>query len=479
MRIRYALCFGLIFFVFISNTNAQKKSDKINMDIQNSAKALGNLFHKKKTTGTESANKTNSLAPKNTSSSNKPASQVAVAKNQPIGDVGKMAAGVKYIDADAFLAFNDGAALVLKGSATGLIDAQGNFISPYNKYKLMPQDEVGMNSRLMYLHAGIFQFINDNGGYINSKGKVICTNGDGSLFNLTPEKQMVIAYTGNSHNGTASQVTYVTSDGNKYILSHNLIYYNEGIGVISAPGPLAYGTLEGKKISGALFDEANAFSDGMALVGKKDAYGQVKYGYINTEGRLVIPYQFSIKPGNFSEGYARVTPKDNSSFEYAYINKKGEVVLKQTLNDIKKYGTFHNFSPLGFAFTGSYFLMPDLSIISKADFFQFYGVPAESYVTDDNLRAVEGEKDQKLYFTSLHSIGPVLKQAGMIGFINLASKTVVMPSFYKLGVFDPVSHLAYAEVVIGKDTHGMAVFRKGYVNEKGEFALVMGSGSKW
>lgn len=242
---------------------------------------------------------------------------------------------------------------------------------------------------------------------------------------------------------------------------------------------MAYVKLDGTKITGYQYYQADAFSDGMAVVGNADAFGQMKYGYINEQGKLVIPLTFSVKPGRFACGYAKVYPRDKSDFEYAFINKKGEIVFKQTHADVKKYGNFPDFYSYGLSMNGSYFLTTDFKIISKADFFTSFGIPAESWLASGIPYQVEGEKDPKLYFTTRYGIEPIFHQGGLIGFINLASKKVVMPSFSRIGRFDPVSHLAYAEIVVGKDNNGQAVMRRGYVNEHGEFVIVQGSGSKW
>jgi hypothetical protein len=68
-----------------------------------------------------------------------------------------------------------------------------------------------------------------------------------------------------------------------------------------------------------------------------------------------------------------------------------------------------------------------------------------------------------------------------IGFINLHSKTVVLPAFSRIGYFDPVSKLAYAEVdtVVKKGGHNAIETTKGYINEKGEWAILQAEGSKW
>jgi hypothetical protein len=97
-------------------------------------------------------------------------------------------------------------------------------------------------------------------------------------------------------------------------------------------------------------------------------------------------------PGDFHARYARVEPRNRSAFEYAYINKKGEVVFKQTADDIKKYGTFKNFHDFGMAFSGGYFLITELKIIPLKDFFTSYGIPADSRFFNRQLTEMAGEK---------------------------------------------------------------------------------------
>lgn len=66
------------------------------------------------------------------------------------------------------------------------------------------------------------------------------------------------------------------------------------------------------------YDELYPFSEGLAAV-RKDG----KYGFINTEGELVIPAQF-FGVGGFSEGLACVYDED---YNLSFINRKGETVI--------------------------------------------------------------------------------------------------------------------------------------------------------
>lgn len=56
---------------------------------------------------------------------------------------------------------------------------------------------------------------------------------------------------------------------------------------------------------------------------------QEKYGYIDTTGKLVIPYQFD-SALSFSEGLACVgknAPGELNASEFAYIGKTGKIVI--------------------------------------------------------------------------------------------------------------------------------------------------------
>ena len=80
---------------------------------------------------------------------------------------------IKYIDADRFSDFDHGVALVTKGGSFGLIGTSGNFIIPYNKYKINGSKE-GFTSATTTTNEHIL---------INTKGKIIYT-GPGVYYYL-------------------------------------------------------------------------------------------------------------------------------------------------------------------------------------------------------------------------------------------------------------------------------------------------------
>jgi hypothetical protein len=78
-------------------------------------------------------------------------------------------------------------------------------------------------------------------------------------------------------------------------------------------------------ISGKEFAWARGFSEGLAAAGEKM---NDKFGFIDKTGEFVIPPQFR-RVGDFSEGLAAVELADAGwPGNLAYINQKGEVVIK-------------------------------------------------------------------------------------------------------------------------------------------------------
>ena len=86
---------------------------------------------------------------------------------------------------------------------------------------------------------------------------------------------------------------------------------------VNKKGKVGFIDRSGKLVIGYDFEEASAFSEGIARVFHND-----KVGCIDTKGQLVIPIQFE-DMREFSEGLAVVGVKG----KYGYINKDGQMVI--------------------------------------------------------------------------------------------------------------------------------------------------------
>ncbi len=104
----------------------------------------------------------------------------------------------------------------------------------------------------------------------------------------------------------------------------------EGLSMVTKPGnkkaPYLYGFVnrQGKVVVPLKYYTANDFSEGLAAVcknvGKSD---QLLCGYINASGKEVIPLKFENLPGDFLQGLAPVKQKG----KWGFIDTKGKVVL--------------------------------------------------------------------------------------------------------------------------------------------------------
>lgn len=101
-------------------------------------------------------------------------------------------------------------------------------------------------------------------------------------------------------------------------------YYN------SSTGKYGYINKSGKVVVKAKYDEAYDFSDGYAIVGKKDSYGDMAYGFINAKGKVVVKLKYS-EVRNFSEGYAAVK---NGTKGWGFVDTKGKVIVEPSYKEV-------------------------------------------------------------------------------------------------------------------------------------------------
>lgn len=82
---------------------------------------------------------------------------------------------------------------------------------------------------------------------------------------------------------------------------------------------------KGKKISEE-YDEVNDFYEGLACVGKKQKDGNIRYGFINEEGSVVIPLKYNY-PQAFSDGMAIMFEGEESDEKCGMIDKTGKIII--------------------------------------------------------------------------------------------------------------------------------------------------------
>jgi len=90
------------------------------------------------------------------------------------------------------------------------------------------------------------------------------------------------------------------------------------------PNPYGYLNAKMEWVIPESYKQAQAFSDGLAWVASQPAGAGLKWGAINTKGKVVIPFTFSKEPDPFSEGLALVHCSDNT---IGYVDAFGKAAI--------------------------------------------------------------------------------------------------------------------------------------------------------
>ncbi len=225
------------------------------------------------------------------------------------------AIGPQFDDASEFF---DEMARVRVGSNWGYINKQG-------RLKLPP----------IYQQAGNFSHglarVEQNGqwGFVNDDGKIMISE--------------IYSEAGDFCEGLArvrqnAKWGYISKDGGYVIQPQFQLAgdFSEGLAKISfesAPPRWGYIDKHGNIVINPQFTEARNFSENLALVGDK------WLGFINHDGKWIIPAQFGQESGSFRGGIAPVSlgwsmkPGGNVLDGIHYIDKTGRFVWKAKINN--------------------------------------------------------------------------------------------------------------------------------------------------
>lgn len=485
----------LIFACLIFNMPAQNKTakdienvgevvEKTNKTVEKASKVFGAIFNKKeknKETNDETSSPNNS-----NNDSNKIETTINGVQKQ--NKAGTIHPDAVVLDADRLGTFNDGLSIVAKGNSTALINAKGEFVVKYNSYNFMGQIMAD------YLRNGIFTANGSTAdkyfkGYVNSEGKEIKFV-KGSLG--TPLGDYLTVH------GSADDTWFYDKSGNHFIISNYLNNINQSMllyqrakeqrsnlflfSSIEERQKFGYKNKKNEVVIKPEWDEANSFSEGMAVVGKKNEFGEMKYGFIDEMGQVAVPLKFTNRPEDFRDGLAKVISNEKICSScpqqfYGYIDKNGEFTINS--KDWKNPGI--TFSPFfhGYAFSNVNVLNKKGQIMSYQDFLVGFGIPRElmhksagvewDYKNIQNKRIMVNFKGNEEGRTNkrYHAL------------LDLENKKTLFLWYAdaKIGSFDPVSGLALVEEYGDKVRNNRK--RIGYINEEGVFMIVKGETSKW
>lgn len=250
--------------------------------------------------------------------------------------------------------------------------------------------------------------------------------------------------------------------------------FSEGYSVVTYDGGIYKGYIDttGKLITPyEKFDEAHPFSEGLARI-KKDH----KYGYINTNGEIVIPCAY-LWADDFSHGLASV-----GSSEWCvdgFINDKGEMVI------INNYGRTRRFSEglaavekdglWGYINTKGELVIPHQ--FAEAHEFSdglaqvmykdrrwgssrswdrgYINTKGEVLIKNRGTRIYHDSDDRDTEYFSNGFIRDVMR--GRIGYLNTKGETVIPYRYEQASIF--TNGYAFVETREGK---------KGFINTQGE-----------
>ena len=236
--------------------------------------------------------------------------------------------------------FHDGMAVVETDDEVFFINELGEKIIPEVPIVIKPRNSYNVAERfdgghiLVRLKAGGYAIMNKKGEVVKNISSSVR---DGAGFS---DGVGVLIKT--HSDGLSWQMQYIDVDGNDIwpalsvktgALHPELRPLQEGLRPVRKLDPAdkhdKWGFADSKGVMkiAPRFGNVEGFSDGLAAV--QEFKGEVlfgnKWGFINSEGKLVIDFIFSQKPGNFNHGRAVVK---TSSGDQVIINKNGDILYE-------------------------------------------------------------------------------------------------------------------------------------------------------
>ena len=173
--------------------------------------------------------------------------------------------------------------------------------------------------------------------------------------------------------------------------------FYEGMALVADSCGYGYINMEGKEVIPCQYKMALPFSEGLAAVKDKKTD---KWGYINKKGEIIIPFQYRY-PRSFTEGYAFVEKEEN---KWAYIDKKG-----------------NNITPWEDSWTGYNFFVEGRAQIKRND---KYG-----YIDYSGKTIIPCIFDHGLFFMGKYAI---VQNNSKYGVIDRKGNFVVSPKYNKI-----------------------------------------------
>lgn len=413
------------------------------------------------------------------------------------GEAGSVSPNVKWIDDMQVNPFMGGTAILRKGEISILINPLAESVVPATKVQMT-------TLRGLTTTARDFIFCQDfekkERYLLNRQGKkvVSLTAADLELCDIDCLEPGYICLRDKNYKYIAVIDTLgrITKISMSTPANCEATHFSEGLlltgqvtpGQPGQPSQIAYGfkNLQDQWAVKPAYLSLEPFSEGLAVAAKKDMYGVIKYGFIDKQGNVVIPFQYSERPSPFKSGIAFIKPSltGTSDIRYAAINAKGETVFTVTKKNASKFPIF---SDLKFASNG-YFFSPVGVMDTRGNVQEIKTFLAQRGITSpaNSFDIVMPPEKISAYSYTVSKLAPdyfiyrVTDRNGMqlYGIYWMKTGKIVPPVFTTLRDFDPVSKLALA-LIETKEGGRTKVVREGYINEAGVFVILKKAPSDW
>lgn len=405
--------------------------------------------------------------------------------NIVLDEIGGLAKDVVLLDLeenDRIKDFKDGYSVIEKGSEVALIDSKGHIVVPYFKYKSITGFTNGfcqmfsqqssssswklhiIDTRLKEIPIAEFR----NSGVVNKEGIIYLDDSYKNLYVFYDlNKRKVYNYKKHKPNDRNSFYTPSSVNNNRVIITDN--------------GKYGYSDLNGNIKVKPIYYFADKFSEGLAVVGIEDDFGKVKYGFIDTSGKIVIPFKYKSKPGRFYNNRATITVQDEeniSLYHTGYVNKLGEIkltikgasILNGTVKEGNEYSNsfYSNFSE-GMLIVVKENNKKQTVLIDTAGNELYLSEKSKFQGKDYYYRIGNEIRNESIQISAYGASSTVY-----VGLINTKGEILIPPVFIECGYFDEVSGLAKAKFL---KKNGAII--EGFINKEGVFVIVKGDTVKF
>ena len=233
-----------------------------------------------------------------------------------------------------------------------------------------------------------------------------------------------------------------------------------------------YGYIDakGKMVVPCVYVSAKDFSDGLACVCNDDW----KYGFIDKQGNIAIPFTFDEHTGSFSEGLAYVRQKEEST---GYINKRGELAIPYIKNSYG--GSFGGgIAPIRIGHDETYYIDTHGNVVIPTQSYRSYHYVDSFYVVRSKNRrfgvidlkgnyVFQDYNEINGFSEGLFVVGKTFEKKDesgfssktLYGFVDTKGRETISPQYEDARLFSE----GFAAVQMGK--------KWGYININGELII--------